>query len=380
MKIPVSKPYLTQQCLDFAQDALSSRAISGLFGEYVEKFEEHFAKWVGSRYAVSCSSGTTALHLSLIAAGIKKDDEILVADLTNMATFFAVHYIGAQPIPVDINDRTYTIDLNDLQKKIKPSIKAIVIVHLFGQPVNVTDVRNIVGPKVKIIEDCAEAHGSKINNIYVGNLGDFGAFSFFGNKNLTCGEGGIVTTNCYESYEKMKNLRSLAFSKTGNKFHHESIGFNYRLSNLHCAIAFSQTLQANSLISKRISICQNYDHLLQNLEDIIIPISTQNSTNTYWMYHIRLAAPISKLRDKIMQLLANEGIETRSGFIPYSLQNKLHKLKPESIGCTNSKKCAYSTFYLPTFLEISEIEQEYISNTLQNIIKSVKKEAINGAI
>ena len=374
MNIPVSKPHLTKQCKTFAQNAINTGEISGLFGNFITDFEEAFASWVGTKFAVACSNGTTALHLSLIAAGIKKGDEVLVADLTNMATFFAVLYIGAKPIPVDISLDTYTIDLDDIKSKMTPSIKALVVVHLFGQPVNVAEIRQVVGKEVKVIEDCAEAHGSEIGGKRVGSLGDFGAFSFFGNKNLTCGEGGIITTDSVDAYENLKSLRSLAFSNSGNKFYHQAIGFNYRLSNVSCAIGYSQTLQADTLISRRIEVCEQYDYLLSGIDEISTPVRVDRTKNTYWMYHIALKGSISKHRDKISKMLLDKGVETRFGFVPYSLQSKLHSEMPENLKCVNSISCANATFYLPTFLDISVAEQRKVSQKLREVINSIKEE------
>lgn len=193
MLIPVSKPYMGEREKKYVNAALDSNAISGVFGEFIDKFESEFAEFCDSRYAVSCSNGTTALHLALIAAGVKEGDEVLVSTLTNMASFFAVLYIKAKPIPVDIDIRTLTMDSVDLARKITSKSKAIMVVHLFGHPTDMDPIDELAKKhNLLVIEDCAEAHGAEYKGRKVGSLGNVGCFSFFANKILTTGEGGCL--------------------------------------------------------------------------------------------------------------------------------------------------------------------------------------------
>ena len=372
MSIMVSKPYLTDECKFLAEQAIRESSISGLSGKYVEKFEKCFSEFVGTKYAVACSNGTTALHLALIGADVRPGDEVLVADLTNMATFFAVNYTGATAVPVDINIDTYTVDCHDIVTKITEKTKAIIIVHLFGQPADISSIMHLLQSKgIKIIEDCAEAHGSQIGTKMVGSLGDFGAFSFFGNKNLTSGEGGIVTTNSAEKYSKLCNLRSLAFGTSGNKFIHEEMGYNYRLSNIHAAIAYSQTKNAKLLIKRRIEVCEHYDFLFKDVDEVITPVKRSNIKNTYWMYHIRLNEKLSGSRDMVTKQLLENGIETRNGFVPYTLQKKI---KHQFHGtCKKSKTCSETTFYIPTYLEIEEEKQIKVVSSIKEILFKLSK-------
>lgn len=372
MKISVSQPYLTDHCKTHAIKAINEEQISGLAGSYIEKFEKEFAKYIGVKYAVSCTNGTAALHLSLIAAGVKSGDDVLVADLTNMATFFAVQYVGANPIPIDILLDTYTIDPLKVEEKITPKTKAIIIVHLFGQPADISVIMpHLKARNIKIIEDCAEAHGSKIFGKMVGSIGNFGAFSFFGNKNLTSGEGGIITTNDKSAATRLRNIRSLAFGIVGNKFVHEEIGYNYRLTNVHAAIAFSQTQNAENLISKRISVCEKYDELLNNFKELVLPVKRDHVKNTYWMYHVRIKEPDIICRESLTSFLSKVGVETRNGFVPYSQQNNINK--KSNFNNPNANLCAKTTFYIPTFLDITTEQQQYVVESLILAFKSIKK-------
>ena len=235
--IPVSKPHLTTQCKKFVADAVKSNDISGLYGNYIGLFEKEFSKYIGKKYSISCSSGTSALHMSIISLGLKKNDEILIADLTNMATFFSAMYKDLKIIPIDICKKKFIISTEDLKKKITSNTKAIIVVHLFGQPVDVKKIKKIIkNKKIKIIEDCAEAHGSEIHNKKVGFFGDIAAFSFFANKNLTTGEGGVILTNSKEIKNKIINLKNLSFGTGKNKFIHSGIGFNYRMTKLESGL------------------------------------------------------------------------------------------------------------------------------------------------
>jgi len=182
MYIPVSKPLMGECEKRYVNEALDSNAISGLFGEFIEKFETGFAAFCDTKYAVTCSNGTTALHLALVAAGVKEGDEVLVSTLTNMASFFAVLYLKAIPIPVDIDLRTLTMDPVDLSRKITNKSRAIMVVHLFGHPTDMDSINEIAkANNLLVFEDCAEAHGATYKGRKVGGLGDAGCFSFFAN-------------------------------------------------------------------------------------------------------------------------------------------------------------------------------------------------------
>ncbi len=362
MQIPVSRPHLGEAEITNVNKALRENAISGVFGEFIERFETEFAAFCESKFAVSCSNGTTALHLAMAAAGVKEGDEVLVSTLTNMASFFAVLYLGAKPIPVDIDLDTLTMNADDLARKITKKSRAIMVVHLFGHPTDMDPVNALARQHdLLVFEDCAEAHGATYKGKKVGGLADAGGFSFFANKLLSTGEGGMVTTNDPQIARKARSLRALAFGSS-NKFMHEDIGFNYRMTNLQAAIGCGQMQAADQLVARRREIAQFYGAALGKYADrLVLPIEKPWATSVYWMYHIVLRDQLAPRRAEVMAALKRDGIETREGFIPYNLQQIFIKRGWTSAeDCPNANRVAYSSFYLPTGPEISQAELDYV--------------------
>jgi perosamine synthetase len=373
MQIPVSRPYLGQAEKSFVNQAMEANAISGVFGEFLEKFEKEFASFCDTQYAVSCSNGTTALHLALVAAGLKEGDEVLVSTLTNMASFFSVIYCGAKPIPVDIDLETLTLDPEDLERKLTPRTRAIMVVHLFGHPTDMDPV-NIFAERhgLMVFEDSAEAHGALYKGKKVGGLSLASGFSFFANKVLATGEGGMMTTNNEKVAAKARNLRALAFG-TNNKFMHVDVGYNYRMTNLQAAIGCGQMTVADHLIDRRIEIANFYYQALKVFDGVhlMLPIQKPWAKSVYWMYHLRLKDHLVSRREEIMAELKQLGVETREGFIPYNMQKIfIDRGWTREDDCPNANTVAYSSFYLPTGPDISQIELEYV---VDNFIKILNR-------
>ena len=261
-KIPVFDFKLGKKEKEFVNDCLEKSSISQ--GFYISEFEKNFSKFVDCKYGITTTSGTTALHLACRTLGIKKDDQVLVSSSTNMACAFSVDYCGAIPIPIDIDKETWQMDVNKIEEKINKKTKAIMVVHLFGHPVDMDPVLKISKKyNLKIIEDCAEAHGVEYKGKKVGSIGDIGTFSFYANKTFTCGEGGMVVTNSKEFAEKAKSLKNLAYGKI-NRFLHDDIGFNYRLPNISAAIGLAQFLQREKIFSEKKRIYERYKKNLKN--------------------------------------------------------------------------------------------------------------------
>jgi len=347
--IPVSRPFIGISEVWRAASAVGTGKISGLYGEEIEEFERRFANFNGSEFAVACSSGTAALHLSLVALGIGPGDEVLVSDITNMASFFAVLYTGATPIPVDVSELSMTMDPIDLKQKISPRARAIMPVHLFGQPCDMDAIVAIAREnQLEIVEDCAEAHGASVGGKRVGSFGVAGCFSFFANKIITTGEGGMITTNNAEFAADLKSLRSLNFGLGSARFLHRGIGFNYRMTNLQATIGIAQLHRVKWLIESRIEVELTYKELLKGFPtlDWQRP-ATPVSTPVTWMAH--LAIPSQELRHQLMEDLKNAGIETRPGFIPFSLQDKSWAISETTKENPVSRQFAHRTMYLPTW-------------------------------
>lgn len=372
MKIPVAIPYLAKNSQKYIDQALKNKAISGLYGENLPAFEKAFADYVGVEHAISCSNGTVAIHLALAAKGIGPGDEILVASLTNMATFFAVLYCGAIPVPVDVDPLTYTISTDDLEAKISPNTKGIIVVHLFGQPCAMDQVMAIAERNlIPVFEDCAESHGATFQGKQTGSFGDAGCYSFFANKIINTGEGGIVTTNSNFLAEKMRSLKSLAFGKE-DKFKHECIGYNYRMDNLKAALGRAQMEEVDDIISLKLQMGRRYDQYLLDEPKLILPISRPSIRNVYWMYHVRLVPELVSSRNEIMQGLQDEGIETRPGFVSYTLQPFCGAEIVSKYPCPVAEEVSYATFYLPSSHEIEDSIQQYVAEKLINILAKFK--------
>jgi perosamine synthetase len=372
MHVPVSRPHLGEPEIAFVSQAMRDNAISGVFGEFIERFEREFAAFCGVRHAVSCSNGTTALHLALVAGGVKPGDEVLVSTLTNMASFFAVLYIGAKPVPVDIDLETLTMDPADLAHKINGRSRAIMVVHLFGHPSDMDPINELARKHgLLVFEDCAEAHGATYKDKKVGSLSLAGSFSFFANKVLTTGEGGMVTTDDPQVARKARGLKTLAFGAT-NKFMHEDVGYNYRLSNLQAAIGCGQMLVADALVERRREIARFYGTALAGYADrLVLPVEKPWAKSVYWMYHIVLRDRLAEKRGAIMAALKVAGIETREGFIPYNLQ-EIFQMRgwTRADECPNANRVAYSSFYLPTGPAISAEELDYVAKTFGAVLDS----------
>ena len=364
--IPVSQPCLGDAERLNAADALNKGEISGFCGEYIARFEKEFAGYCDCKYGVAATSGTTALHLALLALSIGKDDEVLVSTLTNMATFFAVLYQGAKPIPIDIEDDTFNVDAAQLESKISSRTKAILVVHLFGHPVDMDAVMAIAKKyNLYVIEDCAQAHGATYKGKKVGSIGDVGCFSFYANKIITTGEGGMITTNNANLAERARSLKSLAFGKS-NKFMHTEVGYNYRMTNLQAAIGCAQMGKIENIISRKREIAAFYTERLSALDMLQLPIEKSYARNVYWMYHINLLGPAGAKREFIMKKLLEFGIETREGFIPYNMQEIfINKglVKPQD--CPKANRIALSSFYLPSGPCLKEEELEYVADKLK---------------
>jgi perosamine synthetase len=373
MRVPVSRPKVGEAEIEFVNKALRESAVSGVFGEFIERFENEFASFCQTRHAVSCANGTVALHLAMAAAGVKAGDEVLVSTLTNMASFFAVIYLGAKPVPVDIDPETLTMDPADLERKLTPRSRAVMVVHLFGHPTDMDPINAIAERSgLMVFEDSAEAHGAKYKGRVVGGLGLASGFSFFANKVLATGEGGMVTTDDAALAKKARSLKALAFGGQ-NKFMHEDVGFNYRMTNLQAALGCGQMQVADKLVAQRRDIAAFYQQALdKHAEHLRLPIERPWAKSVYWMYHIVLREHLVPKRAEFMAALREVGVETREGFIPYNLQEIFQKRGwTNADDCPEANKLAYASFYLPSGPSISIAELNYVAEQFDRVLKSV---------
>ena len=312
LRYPVYSPYLNGREKALVMDCLDSTWISSK-GKYVVQFEESFASWVGARHAITVSNGTVALHAALAGLGIGPGDEVLVPTLTYVASANAVKYTGADVVFVDSEPAYWQIDIEDAERKITSKTKAIMVVHLYGQA---TDMEAIMALAKKhslyVIEDCAEAIGTRFDGKHVGTIGDVGCFSFFGNKTITTGEGGMVVTNNADLDKKIRHLRSQGVSSE-REYWHDVIGFNYRMTNLAAAIGCAQMESVDDLIGKKQQLAEWYRQGLAGLPVQVHGLHPR-TLHSYWMVSI-LVDDASK-RDPLRAALLSDGIETRPLFYP----------------------------------------------------------------
>ncbi len=360
--IPISRPSITQKEIDYVTDAVKSGWVSSL-GTYVNKFEKMFSEYCDTKYALTTANGTVALHLALAALGINQEDEVIVPDFTFVATANAVKYLGAKVITVDIDEETYCISPKAIEKAITSKTKAIVPVHLYGHPANMDEINKIAkNNNVFVIEDAAEAHGAEINGEKVGGLGEAGIFSLYGNKIITSGEGGIITTNNHILYEKMKYLRDQAMSYE-KRYWHTEIGFNYRMTNLQAALALAQLERINKILDKKLEIFSWYHNYLNNINGIKLNPKLDNYTNVYWVICIELLNFSENERDTLMAKLNEKHIDSRPYFYPISEMPMY-----SSVYTPVTKLISKRGINLPSYYDITQDQVLYICKELKKLL------------
>ena len=373
--IHVCEPVIGDEEREYVLDALIKNEISGSFGKYIDLFEKEFSQYCGTKFGITTTSGTTALHLALASMGIRKNDEVILSAFTNIATAYAAVYCGAKPVVVDSEPLTWNMDPNKIEDKITENTKVILPVHIYGHPVDMNSVLNLADKyNLRVVEDCAEAHGAEHLGRKVGGLGDIGCFSFYANKIITTGEGGMIVTNNEEFAEHAKLLRNLAFSKQ-RRFLHHHIGFNYRMTNIQAAIGLGQMRKIEKIIEKKREIAKLYNLLLNDVEGITLPIEMDYAKNVYWMYSILVdSRKVCVDRGTLMSELGKRGIETREFFIPMNKQPAFIKMgyfKNEN--CPVAEGLSEKGLYLPSSINLDEEKIEFIVSTIKNIIVDARK-------
>jgi perosamine synthetase len=320
VRLPVAEPSLGEKELLYVTECVLTGWVSSA-GKFVVRFEEMFAEFCGTRYAIATSNGTTALHLALLALDIGPGDEVIVPTLTFIATANAVTYTGACPVFVDSEPDTWNIDPNLIEEAITSRTKAIIPVHLYGHPANMDPILEIAARYgLAVIEDAAEAHGARYKGRRVGGIGDIGAFSFYGNKIITTGEGGMVVTNRADLAEKVRMLRDHGMSPE-RRYWHPVLGYNYRMTNLQAALGVAQMEKIDIILSTKQRIAQAYKERLREVPGITLPPEAPWAQNVYWLYSILVDAEIfGHTRDDLRTRLSEQGIETRPLFPPVHTQ------------------------------------------------------------
>lgn len=364
MKIPLARPYFPPGTIESVKEVLDSGWVTQ--GPKVKEFEEKYAKHNGSKHAIAVSSGTAALHVSLLALGIGKDDEVIVPDFTFPATGNTVLFTGAKPVLADIDLKTYCIDPKEVKRNITPKTKAIIPVHCFGHPAQMTEIMEIADENnIIVIEDAAPAHGAEFQDMKVGNLGICGCFSFHPRKIISTGEGGMITTNDHEMADKARQIRNHGMSYESNVKDNEfrlpsfnMLGYNYRLSGISAAVGIKQLEILDKAIDERRRFARLYNDLIQEIEmDVTTPFEQDNIRHVYQSYVILLGK--ENHRNALIKGLRSKDVECTIG--TYSLSN-LPLYQGE---CPNGTKAFNNTLALPLYERLEDKDLEYIVNCLK---------------
>jgi len=361
--IPISEPSITKKEIKYVTDAVKSGWVSSI-GEYITKFEEKFAEYIGTKYALTVTNGTAALHLALVSLGIKEGDEVIIPDFTFVATANAVAYTGAKPIMVDIDKNTLCINPESVKKAITSKTRAIIPVHIYGHPCDMDAIDKIAKQyNLYVIEDAAESHGAEYKGKKVGSIGDIGCFSFYGNKIMTTGEGGMITTNNKELYEKMKYLRDHAMSKD-KRYWHTEIGYNYRMTNLQAALGLAQLERVGKLVEKKRQIFNWYKEFLKDVNGIKLNPEKEGVRNVYWMVCLIIEKDFGMNRDALMVRLKEKGIDTRPFFYPISKMPMYKGNETNPIAYEISQR----GLNLPSGVNLKRGEVKYICQQIKEIL------------
>lgn len=372
--IPVFEPIIGEDEIAYVTDALRKGELSGTFGHYLETFEREFAEFCGCEYGIAVSNGTTALHLAVAAAGVQAGDEVLVSASTNIATALAVVHNNAVPVPVDSEEDTWNLNLDLIEGLITPKTKAIIPVHLYGHPVDM-DALMVVAKKhnLMVIEDCAESHGATCRGRMTGGFGDMGCFSFYANKVITTGEGGMVVTNNKALAERLRLLRNLAF--TTPRFRHEELGYNFRMTGYQAAMGLAQLRRIGHIVQEKRRVARAYNSKLAGIPGVALPIERNWAHNVYWMYAIVIEEKFGMSRDRLATELRQRGVDTRTFFCPMNQQPSLQRLPGfKEVPCPVADRIWGNGLYLPSTYTLTETQINYISDSLRGIKAEVVQE------
>jgi perosamine synthetase len=360
---PVSMPTLEGREIEYVTDAVSSGWVSSL-GTYVTRFEQDFAAYCGVEHALTVSNGTVALHLALHALGVGPGDEVIMPDLSFIATCNATLLAGATPVFCDIEENSLCLEPLRLEALITPRTKAIIPVHLYGHPADMVAINAIAARYgIPVLEDAAEAHGSAVGGARVGSLGRAATFSFYANKNMTTGEGGMITTDDAELAREMRRLRDHAMSPD-KRYWHEELGFNYRMTNLQAALGCAQLEQIDGFLAKRRALIEGYAARLAGVPGLRLNREAPGTTNSFWMICAEIEGANAETRDRICAALKDLGVDTRPYFYPMSDM----PYTPGPADTPVAHRVAARGINLPTYLTLEPDDLDVICGAVSDVI------------
>ena len=359
--VPVSRPYIWGNEKVKLCEAIDGGWVSSS-GPFVEEFERRFAEKIGMRHAVAVSSGTAALHLALNVLDLKKNDEVIVPDFTMISPVLAVLACGGIPVPIDA-DETWNLDPDEIKRAITQETRAIVVVHTYGHPARIDRIMEEARRKnLHVVEDAAEALGARAFGRPVGSFGDLAIFSFYANKVLTTGEGGMVVTNDLRLSERLRAKRNLCFGPDDEtRFIHNDVGFNYRMTNLQAAVGLAQLQHLDEAVEAKVAIARKYNELLASVRGITTPPDSAWGPNVFWVYGVLIEDEFGLDRKTVQAELRRNGIETRRFFYPVHRQPIAPKfgIKQEFPKSVNLSERG---LYLPSFIGMD-------SSTIERVVR-----------
>jgi perosamine synthetase len=367
--VPVNEPLLNGNEEKYLIECIRTGWISSE-GPFVKQFEEQFATNVGRKYAVAVSNGSVALDAAVVALDIGKDDEVIMPTFTIISCAAAVVRAGAVPVLVDCDPVTWNMDVSQIAAKITPRTKAIMIVHIYGLPVDVNPIIDLAQKHgLKIIEDAAEMHGQSYQGRPCGSFGDISTFSFYPNKHITTGEGGMIVMDDLQLADRCRSLRNLCF-KPEQRFVHDELGWNLRMTNLQAALGIAQLERLDEFVSIKRTMGKKYTEMLQDLDSLQLPLAqTEDAENIYWVYGVVLKDRISFDAKEVMMKLGKLGIGTRPFFWPMHEQPVFHKMglfAGETYPC--AERIARRGFYIPSGMALTSEQMNVSATALREVV------------
>ena len=372
--IPVAEPVLAGNERKYVMDCLDTAWISGS-GKYVDAFEERFADFCQVPHAIAVFNGTVALHVALLAMGIQPGDEVVVPALTYVACANAVRYCGATPVFADVDSATWTLDPSSVESRVTPRTKAIMAVHLYGHPADMDALSGVAARHgLSLLEDAAEAHGARYKGRLVGGLGAIATFSFYGNKIITTGEGGMVTTKDADAAHQIRILKGQGMDPN-RRYWFPIIGYNYRMTNIQAAIGLAQLERIDWFIERRLEVARTYARYLEESQ-VELPPQAIWAQSVFWLYSVCLPAQVD--RSLVAEELARKGIETRPFFHP------LHLLPPYAGRASSdpipvAEALGARGLNLPSSASLTEDDIRYVSEALHDSIELASRQQDRGS-
>lgn len=367
--IPVNEPLFISKEKEYLAECIDSGWISS-DGPFVKEFESKFSRYIGKKYGVAVSSGTAALEVAAGAIGLKEGDEVIMPTFTIISCANAAINYGAVPVFVDSEPETWNMDANLIEEKITKKTKAIMAVHIYGHPCDMVKIMKIAKKyNLLVIEDTAEAHGAEFNRKKCGNFGDISCFSFYANKIINTGEGGMILTNNKKYFEKARDLRNLAFGKE-KRFVHEALARNYRMTNIQAAIGVAQVKNIGKLIGIKRRNAQKYTRLLKGLKGLKLPAEKKSAKNVYWMYGVVVNESVGFNAEIFAKKLLGYDIMTRPFFYPMHLEPVFKKMGLKFKGkYPVAERIAKQGLYLPSGLGLKEHEIKKVCLACKKIME-----------